>query len=306
MTNLWLENDGPFSVSASLSPASKSVPSRGLSRTPASPTHESPKAPGSPSRRTPGPKTPRSPTSKSRRRQVPIKENAYMEGTYHLSPFDVLKRTRTFVDSTLGTNSNLRCNMLTTIVPNSEKVVESELSKSIAVGAGSIGLIAQVVLPEIMFSDKDSVREAVNSARRNFSHDGTGQAFAAVAKAQSAPDHFDIDSVENDSDSEKEEKVAQDQPRRINRLGGLKGKRPEFVNIPARPIQCMNDQPETLRDSKRSKSQLPSSFSPKWLQNLLHEPSSASRGKRPWASPRSPRTPSSASFVRAKSERSRK
>jgi len=304
MPIICLDSDEPWSFTAvtefSSRAASRASPTRRPSKALISPIHASSKALASPTRQRS--KTPRSPASKARplRVRAPIKENAYKEGTYHLSSFDVLKRT--FADSALEKNSNLGCSMLTTIVPNTAAVAESEQPKKIAMGASAVGLIAQVVLPERILRDENKVSEAVNSARQSFSHDGTGRAFAAKAAALAySTEHQDQDpgsDIDKDEDA-KDEDAGSSKTRRINRLGGFKVKRPEAINVPAIKSELFMDQSPgsaTFSNSHLSgrrdrPSLLPSSVSPKWLQNLLHERSSKSRSKRvskrPWATPRS-------------------
>lgn len=256
-----------------------------------------------------------------------LKENAHKEGTFKCSKYYSVKRVSTVafegfegVPEQSKQSSNLRCSMLTTIMPNNQAVVENKMTTNIAVQSGAIGMIAQVVVPERMLKDEKKFRDSVSFARASFSQSASGQADAvAAAVAAHKKSTKDKKDVDDNSDLEQEEAAALSR----HRSGGYKGRRPDAVNIPARPAAFNNsgkfakDQSpvtappawksqgsRTARhfDSERmaphgplvdrervdSASLLPSSLSPRWLQNLLrNEPSSASRAKRSGSSSRS-------------------
>lgn len=214
------------------------------------------------------------------RANAPLKESAYQEGTFRLSPYSNLRRTS--VEGAPERNSNMRCSMLTTIVPDSKAVVESEAITNSATMMCAAGLCAQVVMQESQMKDKSKVHEAVSSARRSFVQSGLTLLNEHVDKSGGVADLNVVTSTSPPPHSRNE--------------GGYKGKRPPPMKIrvgtkeaisPSNPLVsqmstsgnlCMEANSPGVKCGKRDlDTMLPSSLSPKWLQHLLQQ---VPKGKR--------------------------
>jgi hypothetical protein len=199
------------------------------------------------------------------------------------------------------------------IAPDSKAVVESEQSKNNAALAGAVGLCAQVVVPERQLKDEQKVREAVSSARKSFSvssargsifqsgsgpgdseASGTlinGRAVDAAVLGEPSNDTGDIPDVSTATSSSERA--------HMNIKGArYKGKRPSSMIIPAKESANPGDQvqavgnlcvdqksPLVSRGKRDLDTMLPSSLSPKWLQNLLQH-AKPPKGKRSGSSHR--------------------
>lgn len=243
------------------------------------------------------------PSAPGRLRSV-IMDKEYEEGTFNCSRYSRFQRT--FIDSVPEKNSNLRFSMVATIMPDTKAVVESNHEKNIAKASGSLGLIAQVVVPEKQLRDEEKLRQMVSYARKSFTHDATG-GLDAAALAAAALRANEESELQDGNDNETEQSASSGSHHQSLNQPCFKEKRPEKITIPIRSAEttnsgtaalvksplsapacntqrydmagrfgnvCVASQPPgTLHRKVDSHSLLPSSLSPRWLQKLLHDSS---------------------------------